>query len=681
MVLLNPPRLFLLPLFLLPPNNIPLNFFSPFRLKSIFLVLTLKYNVMRTLIELFETSVKQFPNNPLLWEKTTGPYRPTSYEEVRKTVYRFSAGLLSLGMQKGDRAGLLAEGRNYWLISELSLFYCGAINVPLSVKLESTELKFRIEHSGAKYLIVSATQAPKIKEIIKQLPGVEYIIHLDPVINPGEKEITVDELLMKGDAFLQSDENRKVFENTWKNVQPDDVANISYTSGTTADPKGIMLTQLNYTANVIQAHSVLEIYPHYKTLAILPWDHSFAHTACLYTFMMKGASIGSPQNGRTPMETLRNVPQNIQEFQPDIMMSVPALSKNFRKNIEKNIQSKGRFTELLYNRALKVAYAYNGDGWNKGQSWRSLLKPEYALYDKILFSKIREGFGGNLKFFIGGGALLDIELQRFFSAIGIPVYQGYGLTEAAPIISANSPHAVKFGSSGKVVKGLEVKICDNDGNILPSGEKGEIVCRGKNVMKGYWNNPKATAETILDGWLHTGDMGYLSKDGYLYVLGRFKSLLIGNDGEKYSPEGIEEAIVDQSPYIDQAMLYNNQNPYTVGMIVPNIPSINRSLEKHGIKPDSEEGYAKALELLQQEIDHYKKGGKFEGTFPERWLPAAIAVLPEAFTEQNHMINSTMKMVRGKITEHYSNELEYLYTAEAKSIINPVNISAVQNWHN
>lgn len=636
---------------------------------------------MRTLIELFETSVKQFPNNPLLWEKTTGPYRPTSYEEVRKTVYRFSAGLLSLGMQKGDRAGLLAEGRNYWLISELSLFYCGAINVPLSVKLESTELKFRIEHSGAKYLIVSATQAPKIKEIIKQLPGVEYIIHLDPVINPGEKEITVDELLMKGDAFLQSDENRKVFENTWKNVQPDDVANISYTSGTTADPKGIMLTQLNYTANVIQAHSVLEIYPHYKTLAILPWDHSFAHTACLYTFMMKGASIGSPQNGRTPMETLRNVPQNIQEFQPDIMMSVPALSKNFRKNIEKNIQSKGRFTELLYNRALKVAYAYNGDGWNKGQSWRSLLKPEYALYDKILFSKIREGFGGNLKFFIGGGALLDIELQRFFSAIGIPVYQGYGLTEAAPIISANSPHAVKFGSSGKVVKGLEVKICDNDGNILPSGEKGEIVCRGKNVMKGYWNNPKATAETILDGWLHTGDMGYLSKDGYLYVLGRFKSLLIGNDGEKYSPEGIEEAIVDQSPYIDQAMLYNNQNPYTVGMIVPNIPSINRSLEKHGIKPDSEEGYAKALELLQQEIDHYKKGGKFEGTFPERWLPAAIAVLPEAFTEQNHMINSTMKMVRGKITEHYSNELEYLYTAEAKSIINPVNISAVQNWHN
>ncbi len=643
--------------------------------------MTLKSILMRTLIELFETSVKQFPNNPLLWEKTTGLYRPTSYAEVQKTVYRFSAGLLSLGMQKGDRAGLLAEGRNYWLISELSVFYCGAINVPLSVKLESTELKFRIEHSGAKYLIVSATQAPKIKEIIKQLPGVEYIIHLDPVPNPGEKEITADELLLKGDAFLQSEENRKIFENTWKSVQPDDVANISYTSGTTADPKGIMLTQLNYTANVIQAHSVLEIYPHYKTLAILPWDHSFAHTACLYTFMMKGASIGSPQNGRTPMETLRNVPQNIQEFQPDIMMSVPALSKNFRKNIEKNIQSKGRFTELLYNRALKVAYAYNGDGWNKGQSWRSLLKPEYALYDKILFSKIREGFGGNLKFFIGGGALLDIELQRFFSAIGIPVYQGYGLTEAAPIISANSPHAVKFGSSGKVVKGLEVKICDNDGNILPSGEKGEIVCRGKNVMKGYWNNPKATAETILDGWLHTGDMGYLSKDGYLYVLGRFKSLLIGNDGEKYSPEGIEEAIVDQSPYIDQAMLYNNQNPYTVGMIVPNIPAINRSLEKHGIKPDSEEGYAKALELLQQEIDHFKKGGKFEGTFPERWLPAAIAVLPEAFTEQNHMINSTMKMVRGKITEHYSNELEYLYTAEAKSIINPVNISAVQNWYN
>ena len=634
---------------------------------------------MKTLIELFETSVQRFPNNPLLWEKLTDKYESSSYKEIQQAVYQFSAGLMALGLKKGERAGLLSEGRNYWLISELSILYCGAINVPLSVKLEASELKFRIEHSGAKMMIVSAGQASKLAEIIDQLPGLEMIIVMDGEANPNSKEIAFKDVVARGIAFLADETNKKAFEEIWENIQPDDVANISYTSGTTADPKGIMLTHYNYTINVVQAHTVLEIYSNYITLATLPWDHSFAHTACLYTFMLKGASVASIQTGKTPLETLRNVPQNIKEIKPHIMMSVPALSKNFRKNIEKGIQNKGAFTEKLFNNAIKVGYAYNGDGWNKGKGWRAFLKPIVLLYDKIIFSKIRENFGGNLKFFIGGGALLDIELQRFFSAIGVPVYQGYGLTEASPIISANSPYAVKFGSSGKVVKYLEAKIVDSDGIELPRGQKGEIIVKGGNVMKGYWNNPKSTSETVVDGWLHTGDMGYISKDDFLYVMGRFKSLLIGNDGEKYSPEGIEEAIVDQSPIIEQAMLYNNQNPYTVGMFVPNIAEISRQLEKHGISLKSEEGCEKALEMIKHEIDQYKKGGKFENMFPERWLPASIVVLPEAFTEQNHMLNSTMKMVRGKITERFGNEIDFLYTPEAKNIVNQVNITAIKKW--
>ncbi len=636
---------------------------------------------MRTLIELFETSVQSFPDNTLLWEKLTDKYEPSTYREVQQSVYQFGAGLMALGLKKGERAGLLSEGRNNWLISELSILYCGAINVPLSVKLEPSELKFRIEHSGAKMMIISSGQAPKLAEIIDQLPSLETVIVMDGVVNPQTKEIAFQEVVAKGIVFLSNEDNKKAFEQVWQNVQPDDIANISYTSGTTADPKGIMLTHFNYVTNVIQAHTVLEIYPSYITLATLPWDHSFAHTACLYTFMMKGASVASIQNGKTPLETIRNVPQNIKEIKPDIMMSVPALSKNFRKNIEKGIQSKGAFTERLFNSALKMGYAYNGDGWNKGKGWRAFLKPMVLLYNKILFSRIRANFGGNLKFFIGGGALLDIELQRFFSAIGIPVYQGYGLTEAAPIISANSPQAVKFGSSGKVVKYLEAKILDSDNNELPVGQKGEIVVKGGNVMKGYWNNPKSTAETIVDGWLHTGDMGYLSEDGFLYVMGRFKSLLIGNDGEKYSPEGIEEAIVDQSSIVEQAMLYNNQNPYTVGMLVPNVPEISRQLEKQGISLKSEQGYLKALEMIKNEVDQYKKGGKFENMFPERWLPACLTILPEAFTEQNHMLNSTMKMVRGKITEHFQAEIDFLYTPEAKNIVNPVNIGALKKCTN
>ena len=635
---------------------------------------------MRTLIELFETSTAKFPNNPLLWEKPKDRYIPSTYLEIRQQVYEFGAGLMSLGFQKEERIGLLSEGRNNWLVSELGIFYCGGVNVPLSVKLEAAELKFRLAHSGSRMVIVSAGHVSKINEVISDLPEIDYVIHLDPIENPGSKDLFFGDIQARGREFLNSEENQKMFEAIWKNVQPDDVANISYTSGTTADPKGIMLTQLNYTANVIQANTVLEISENYKTLAVLPWDHSFAHTACLYTFMFRGASVGSVQTGRTPMETLRNVPVNIQEFKPDILMSVPALSKSFRKNIEKGIQAKGKITEMLFNHGLKVAYHYNGDGWNRGKGWRSLLKPEYALLDKILFSKIRGAFGGNLKFFIGGGALLDTELQRFFFAIGTPVYQGYGLTEAAPVISANSPLAVKFGSSGKTVQYLETKICDVVGASLPAGEKGEIVVKGENVMKGYWKNPKASEETLKGGWLHTGDLGYLSADGYLYVLGRFKSLLIGNDGEKFSPEGIEEAIIDQSLYIDQAMLFNNQNPYTVGFIVPNIAAINRSLIKHGLEPGTNEGNLKSLEIIKQEIDAYRKGGKFEGEFPERWLPTAIIVLPEAFTEQNHLLNSTMKMVRGKITEYFKSEMDFIYTPEAKEITNSKNVEAIKKWN-
>jgi long-chain acyl-CoA synthetase len=223
-------------------------------------------------------------------------------------------------------------------------------------------------------------------------------------------------------------------------------------------------------------------------------------------------------------------------------MSVPALAMNFRKNIEKSIREKGRLINALFRHALKVSYKYNGIGYDKGKGIRILYKPLVRLYDKILFSKIREGFGGRLEYFIGGGALLDIELQRFFYAVGMPMFQGYGLTEASPVISSNSTKHHKLGSSGVLVKNMELRICDNERNPLPVGNQGEIVIKGENVMLGYWKNPEATAESIRDGWLYTGDLGYMDPDGYLYVLGRFKSLLIADDGEKYSPKGLKKLL-------------------------------------------------------------------------------------------------------------------------------------------
>ncbi len=633
---------------------------------------------MKTIIELFETAVANYPDNVYLWEKSNGEYRGTTYFETREKVLNLAAGLIDLGYKKGDRAALIADGRNDWIISELGMLYAGGINVPLSIRLEINELKFRLKHSGAKIIFVSKLQAAKVEEIRNDLPYLEKVVFIDGKENPGTKDINYSELMEKGKLLRKK--GTESYDSIWQNIKPNDVANISYTSGTTADPKGIMLSHLNYAANVIQSNGLLELQTNWKTLAILPWDHAFAHTTCLYVFMYKGASIASVEIGNTPLDTLKNIPKNIKEIQPHIMMSVPAYSKTFRKNIEAGIKAKGETLYKVFQFALKVAYKYNGIGYDKGKGFRFLLKPLLSVFNAILFKKIQAGFGGNLMFFIGGGAILDIEMQKFFYAIGLPICQGYGLTEASPVISSNVPNCVKFGSSGKPVKNMELKIVDADNNELPQGEKGEICIKGDNVMLGYWNNPTATAETLIDNWLHTGDMGYVDKDGFLYVLGRFKSLLIGNDGEKYSPEGIEDAILIHSPHIQQIMLHNNQNPYTSGMIVPDMEAINRELKHRGIEKGSDAAISEALKLIQHDFNQFKKGGKHEGMFPERWLPTTIAVLPESFNAENKMLNALLKMVRGKIAEHYEKELEFLYTPQAKNIENEMNIEAIKKWN-
>jgi long-chain acyl-CoA synthetase len=636
----------------------------------------------KTLPSLFEESVRRYTKNILICEKTGNKYEGISYIRMKELVYNFAAGLIQLGLQSGDRAALISEGRKYWVMSELGILYSGAINVPISVKIdELSELKFRLAHSGCKIAIVSETQLNKIRKIKNDLPDLEKVVLLDSIKDPDEDEMTVDSVLKFGELYLK--DHRNEIDERWRSIKETDCANICYTSGTTADPKGIVLSHLNYVANIEQASKLLNIPEHYISLLILPWDHAFAHTAGIYTLMYNGASMASVQTGKSPIESLKNIPQNIKEVRPSFLLSVPSLAKNFRKNIEKNIHEKGTKIEKIFQKALKLAYDYNKEGWNKGKGIQKLKKPLYIFYDKLIFSKIRENFGGRLEFFIGGGALLDIELQRFFYAIGIPMFQGYGLTEAAPVISANVPQKHKLGSSGSIVPNLQVKICDQKGNEVPIGEKGEIVVKGENVMTGYWKNIQATNEVIKAGWLFTGDLGYLDEDGFLFVLGRNKSLLISSDGEKYSPEGIEETITEQSKFIDQIMLYNNQCTYTIALIVPDKEAILKWLKEKNLKCSQLEGQERVLKLIDSEINEFLDGGKFEGMFPKRWIPSAIAVLGEGFTEQNHFLNSTLKMVRGKIIEFYKNRIDFAFTPDGKNICNHQNriiISRLDSTH-
>ena len=627
----------------------------------------------KTIVDLFEESVRLYPNNTFLLEKTKKVFEPTTYTQVKEKVYSLGAGLQALGVKKGDNMALLSEGRNWWIIGELAMFYAGAINVPLSIKLEeSNDLLFRLIHGDVKFVMVSGTQLKKIRLIKEQLPEVKKIIVFDEQDHYEENELFIGDVVKMGEEFLK-EHTLEEFLSVSKSIQNDDIATITYTSGTTADPKGVVLTHRNYTSNVEQSLTLVNIDQTWRTLIILPLDHCFAHVVGFYIMMSRGATVATVQVGRTPLESLKNIPLNIKEVKPHFILSVPALAKTFKKNVENGIRAKGKTTVRLFNFGMKLRQVYYGDSNLDFKGWRYLLKPLVVLFDKIIFSKVRENFGGELKFFIGGGALLDKNLQKFYVGIGIPMYQGYGLSEATPVLSSNGPEKYRFGSSGKLVKPIELKICDSDGKELPVGEQGEIVVKGENVMAGYWKNPEATADTVKDGWLYTGDLGYMSNEGLLYVKGRFKSLLISSDGEKYSPEGIEEALVGQSKYIDQVMLYNNQSPYTIALIVPN----KDNLKRKGYDLATEEGRKNALKRLEKELNKYKKGGDFEGMFPERWLPSTFGVLAEPFTEQNQMINSTMKMVRGKIEKAYAARIDYLFTPEGKQLMNQENLNALK----
>lgn len=632
---------------------------------------------MKTIVELLEKSTQKFADNPYLLEKRTDKYEAITYRETKELVYKAAAGLMALGVRKGDRIALLSESRTDWVISELGVLHAGAVNVPLSILLkEGADLKFRLEHSEARMIIVSGNQLVKINAIRKELGKLEKIILLDPKEKYEKDELFLGDLKKMGEAYLS--DHYDDFMTVIRNVGPDDYANICYTSGTTADPKGIILSHRNYTANIEQTLTLMEVPEWWTTLLILPWDHSFAHTVGLYILMSTGSSLAAVQSGKSYLDSLKNIPGNIREIRPVFLLSAPTLVKNLRKGIEKGIRDKGNVIEKLFKHALKIAYIYNGIGWDRGKGWKILLKPLYKLYDLILFKKIRATFGGRLRFFFGGAALLDIELQRFFYAIGIPIYQGYGLSEASPVISGNTEAKHKLGSSGVLVKPLELKICDDNGLELAVGEKGEIVIRGENVMKGYWKNEKTTKETLRDGWLYTGDMGYVDQDGFLYVLGRFKSLLISDDGEKYSPEGIEETITDRSPYVDQLMLYNNQNKYTTALLVPNKEALERWAKNHGIHP-ADPGFVNTVLLeIESVINQYKPGGKHDDLFPSRWLPGAVVLLGEPFNLDNGMLNSTGKLVRSKVVSCHQKKIDHAYTPEARNIVNPVNEAVIKN---
>lgn len=628
----------------------------------------------RTIINILKQAVVDFPTSPYLGEKTDAGWQTTTIKETDEQSDLFAAGLLKKGYKTDDKIAILSEGRTKWVVGEFGIMKMRGIAVPLSIKLTSEELLFRLNHSESKAILISHNNLEKIIPIINEIKQKNFkLIYLDTDLgfvksledkfenfNTEKHIISYDQIIADVKSEFES-YNPKLNE-LYNEIDENDVVNISYTSGTTGNPKGIMLTHLNYYANSTAAYKLFDVPRNSKMLNILPLDHSFAHTAGTFVSLQIPLTLYFLDTRGGGVAALKNIPINIKEVKPNIMLTVPALSGKFMKNIIAAIDKKGGFAKWLFNKGLQAGIKLNGNGFTKNNI--PAKKPIYKLADKLVFSKIRQNFGGELLFCVGGGALLDVKQQEFFYAIGMPIYQGYGLTEATPVISANDVQRHKLGTSGNILSNVECKII-KDGKEMPQGEKGEIFIRANSVMKGYYKNPEATAEVLRDGGLYSGDLGYIDKDDFLMVTGREKALLISEDGEKYSPEEIEEAIANSSDFIEHIMLYNDHSKYTTAIITLDNTYVKNYVIKNNITD------AKKLhDFISTSIQNI-------GKFQNKWTPSLFRIAPEQFSEQNKMINSTMKMVRFKITETYQNLIDEMYQPKAK-LDNEHNLKILSN---
>lgn len=636
----------------------------------------------RNVIQLLRRAALEYASVPYLNEKTDSGWKGVTFSETLERATLFASAMIELGFQQDDRVALIAEGRTDWVVTEYGLLMAGCINVPLSIKLLPEEIIFRLNHANCKAIIVSSNTLEKALPAIVKLDSGIKVINLDETTASqqilfeasGISALDIfqlkDMMILGKNSLQANDQKLKDFE---ENLSEDQVVNICYTSGTTGDPKGIMLTHLNYYANSTDAMQYFDVQAGDRLLIILPLDHSFAHTVGIYASAVKGLSIFFVDARGGNHNIVRNFPDNLREVNPHFLLTVPTITGNFMQKMKEGVYAKGKLISQLFEAGLAAGIAQYGDGFSSGKELPWHKKLIYNIADKLIFSKLRSVFGNSIRFCVGGGALLDLSQQQFFAAIGVPVYQGYGLTEAAPIISANTPQTHKLGTSGKVIPNVVCIIADENGRELEHGRQGEIVIKGNNVMKGYFKNPDASAKVLRNGRLHTGDLGYIDEDGFLVVVGRQKALLIAPNGEKYSPEGIEEAITNSSRYFGQAMIYNDMKPYTVALVTMDEASRHR-LRSDYHQVDEEH----ILQQLTKDFHAYVDHPNYHGHFPNLWLPKLFVILPEPFTEQNHMLNSTMKMVRHKVMENYQQLIDAMYEPEAEIKIAAHNLQIIRS---
>ena len=572
----------------------------------------------QSLNKLFFDRAEQYNEKPFLWAKKNKDWSSLSWNETSIKVKEFAGGLKSFGIKPGDKVVIVSENRPEWIIADLAINLIGAVTVPAYTTNTEDDHHYILEHSDAKAVIASNNiLANRVALATTRTKLCKILITLDNYsgFEPDNlKIINFNEV---------SDFGKNNIENTldhFNQIQPDDVSCIIYTSGTGGRPKGVMLTHRNIFSNLQGAEDLLEIIgkKDNKYLSLIPLSHSYEHTAGLYLQIDLGSQIYF-------CEGPEKFSQNLLEVSPTLTTAVPRIFEVIHDRIKIQMKNQNPIIKFIFDRAVKVGVKRHHYGLNL------LENIEYRSYTSLIRKKINKQLGGSLRAFVSGGAALNPEIGDFFIGLGVKILQGYGQTEASPLISANRPENIKIETVGPAVKGVEAKL----------SEEGELIVKGDCVMKGYWKDEKATNETIVDGWLHTGDIATISEDGYITITGRKKELIVNSGGDNIAPARPEASLTFQET-IFQSMVIGDRRPYLVAVIVPEVEKTKNMSDK-----EINEIISSEVKKANEGLSSIEKIRKF-------------IIAKEPFSTENGLLTPTMKVRRHKVVEIYGETLDDLY---------------------
>jgi long-chain acyl-CoA synthetase len=585
----------------------------------------------------------RFPKPLLVGQCRGGQVAGMSSKDVFERIRDLSFGLSALGMSAGDRVALISESRPEWTFSDLAIVTAGAVTVPVYPTLAAAQTRHILNDCGARLAIVSTRQQlDKLQDVRHQLPHLQAVVLMDADAATGSPSVVpYDAVVERGHARIVGEWGAaKQFRDSARAVTPTQLATIIYTSGTTGEPKGVMLSHGNLVSNFRAAAQVLDVGQEDVALSFLPLSHAFERTVA-YVYLLAGVTL-------VFAESLETIARDVAAVRPTVLTGVPRVYEKMHARIMEKGQGGSAARATLFRWAINVAMA-RGRAALRGHSTGPLVSMQAPLADRLVFAKIRGGVGGRIRYLVSGSAPLPPAIAEFFQGVGLPIIEGYGLTETAPILTVNPPSAPRVGTVGKAIPGVELRIAAD----------GEILARGPNVMSGYYNKPEATAEVVKDGWFHTGDIGTIDREGYVSITDRKKDLLVTSGGKKIAPQPIE-GVLKRSPLVSEAIVLGDRRKFASALIVPDFPALERRLQELGrppasradlvTRPDVVALYQEITDGLNRELAQFERIKR-------------IAILPQEFSVESGELTPTLKVKRKVVEKRWAKEIERLYTSE------------------